>query len=304
VNEQHDAFAHVLEAWLDLGGDYEDPDAVVERVVAQLPEARQDRQAWGMFGGPVMRGALNPYSAAVAIFVMAVAGLWLLAPAGGGLGSASPPPIVTPTASATATPTSGSPSIGPWFLDGNLVPGARYYTGDDRTASFQVPVSGWRVDQGVRLVKGHNGDPFLTLVYLAHLPPTVVYDDPCRHTAMNLPAEPSAAQLAVALSESDAMHVVRPPVPVTIDGRVGVTLTLGAPAATCDDYWLWADGPTCPDCGVFTAEEWGDPDATMAIWIVEAGGELRWLTASFGPAPLDDIQREVEQTMESIDWDP
>jgi hypothetical protein len=123
--------------------------------------------------------------------------------------------------------------------------------------------------------------------------------DPCGHLR-GLAVTPSAADLAAALAKAPGTELVTGPSNVTVGGRPAklVVLTVRKDVG-CDPgfFYTWHDdmlGPFWPGTSV------GD---TMRVWIVDVAGARLFIEAETTKWAGPDLEREIQQIVESIRFD-
>ena len=153
MSRDHEPFTHLIEAWLDDSDDHEDPETVLNRVIARL-DATPQRPAWWPARTTGMNNTVRFALAAVAVLVIAVVGISLLVggrPNVGGPGpaqptaSSTPPPTPAPTSTQPAIPTAGFIGLPP--------PGAVSSTPEvgELVDDYFVPQAGYRFAGYARL---------------------------------------------------------------------------------------------------------------------------------------------------------
>lgn len=128
MNREHDAFIHVIETWLDLEVDREDPELVLDRVVDRLEATPQRRASWLAWRIATMSSTTMRLGLAAAILVAAVAvGVSFLARQAG-------EPVSTPSPS--AQPLAGTTVLSP----------GTYFVHEQfpMRITFSVPSEGWQ----------------------------------------------------------------------------------------------------------------------------------------------------------------
>lgn len=243
---------------------------------------------------------LLPTAIAAAALVVAVAFgpqfLGLTGSSGpGGVPSASPSPSASTTASPNSMPWSGIPA-GPFVI-----------ASDPMGITIDVTAPGWlHVSEFSGVTKADDGlDPPQTTgaALLAWSWPKgtgfFVYGDACRW-ASTIPATPATTPDEIAAAFADQAETsATDPVPVTIGGYSGVSLTLtvsdtyevpGASReeefAACDSAMLSLYGTDTPglegaDAVVRNAQGPGQVDD---LWIIDVDGAIVVLDAAYGPA--------------------
>jgi hypothetical protein len=125
------------------------------------------------------------------------------------------------------------------------------------------------------------------------------YADPCADL-ISPPVDPSAADLAVAVSTAPGTELVTGPSDVTIGGRAAKHVVLAVRENVgCDPgfFYTWQDveeGALWPMTSV------GD---TIRVWIVDVGGTRLFIEAETSKQAGSDLEQEIRQIVESIRFD-
>ena len=127
MNRHHDAFIHVIESWLDLEVDREDPDGVLDRVINRLDATPQRRAGWLARRLSVMKHKSVRYGLAAAVVIAAVALGASLLPRDTGAPDATPSPSAQPLAGTTEL------AAGTYFVHEDF----------PVRITFAVPTDGW-----------------------------------------------------------------------------------------------------------------------------------------------------------------
>lgn len=98
MSRDHDTFVNVIEAWLVPAPNYEDPESVLERVIAELEATPQRRQWWPVPTMPLTSLLFRIGLAGVVVLVVSLVGLRLVGvpSLGGPTADATPPAMVSP----------------------------------------------------------------------------------------------------------------------------------------------------------------------------------------------------------------
>lgn len=80
MSRDHDPFTHAIEAWLDRSDDHEDPDSVLDRVVARLDATPQRRARWPAWRIGFMKNTVRIAFAAAAVVVALIGYQLFVAP--------------------------------------------------------------------------------------------------------------------------------------------------------------------------------------------------------------------------------
>lgn len=249
---------------------------------------------------------MNTYAkvliAAVAVVVIAVAGLNLL-PANGGIGGA-PAATPSPTASPTPTPTArASTSAAVAWPSGNLASGRHDVllrlcdprgpqfgcNPDTQAFSFDLTSSSWTSDHDGILQSGVYPDSFAWIWFNG--PINAVSTDPCARTYAPVG---STAELADALTTIAGTAAVGP-TDVTVGGLPGklVVLTLPKdPACDRTTFWLFGDGSVYPNTQA----------STIKVRVVEVDG-APFIVFSDQATPNPELDHEIDRIVDSIRFD-
>ena len=296
----------IVRSWL-RSDKHESADRVLDNVLAVLDATPQRRSWWPARRSTDMNTFAKLAIAAAAVVVIAVVGISLL-PASGGVGgggpAASPSPSPTPTAPPSPSPTPVAYAYPP---SGELEVGSRHsLTVDGVPFSLTVPASGWMsTGSAMGLNKESGGAP--SSAWMPIWTPDNVYADPCTQSRLDPPPGPSAADLAAAISTvpgTDAMG----PSDVTVGGRAAklVVLTIREDIG-CDpqQFYLWYNegpGDDCSgdeECGRY-ATALGD---TIRVWIVDVDGARLFFEAETGKDAGPEIEQEIQQIIDSIQFE-
>ena len=125
MSRDHEPFTHVIEAWLDDSDDHEDPETVLNRVIARLDATPQRPAWWPARTTGFMNNTIRTALGAAAVLVIAVVGISLLGGGRPNLGGPGPAqPTESPTPLPTPVPTSTQPAIPKAGFIGLPPPGA------------------------------------------------------------------------------------------------------------------------------------------------------------------------------------
>ena len=154
MSRDHDPFTSALEAWLDTNEPAEDPESILDRVIARLDATPQRPAWWPARTTGFMNGTVRIALAAAAVLVVAVVANGLLT---GGRPNLGGPGAVQPTASPTPLPppvvTSTQPAIPTVGFIGLPPPGAAFSTPEigELVDNYFVPRAGYQYAGGARL---------------------------------------------------------------------------------------------------------------------------------------------------------
>jgi hypothetical protein len=293
-----------VRSWLHTD-EHESAERVLDDVLALLDATPQRRPWW-----PARRIAdMNTYAklaiAAAAVVVAAVVGINLF-PARGGIGPGVP--VVTPSPSPAPTPTlQPSPSSSPAVVfpaRGVLASGRHAFSQNGVGFSLEFAGSGWAssgivVADGGNLTKGFAQDKDAAWMLLWSI--DGVYADPCGQ-ATGPPLSPSADDLASAVATLPGAELVAGPEDVTLGGRSATHVAITIPddiACAPSDFFLWYDAAGCDGdtpCGRWVSAL----GETNHVWIFEVDGKHVWIEAETYKGASPELEREVQQIVESI----
>jgi hypothetical protein len=238
-------------------------------------------------------------TAAAAVLVVGIAGFALLPNAPGRGGTASVPPSLSPSPSPSVE-LSPSPSPAPselaFFRSGPISPGRHTMVRSGKAFSVDMPGSGWFSNGAFRIytVSGQNSFIFWTEA------PTNVYARPCTREPLDPPAGDTPAELAVAVSSIPGTEPVDEPTDVTIGGHQATHVSIRIRedvGCAPEGFSLWYAGD--PATG-----RW--PDAlgdTIHVWIIDVDGTNVWIDAEVGRNTGPELQAEMQQIVESIQFE-
>jgi len=301
-----------VRSWLRTD-EHESADRVLEDVLALLDATPQRRSWW-----PARRIAdMNTFAklaiAAAAVVVVAVVGINLL-PARGGIGPGEP--VVTPSPSPSLAP-SPSPSLAPtpqpspssspavvFPARGVLAIGRHAFSQNGVGFSLEFAGSGWAssgiaVADGGTLTKGFAQTKDAAWMLLWSI--DGVYADPCGQVT-GPPVSPSADDLASAVATLPGTELVSGPEDVTLGGRSATHVAITIPddiACAPSDFHLWYDAAGCD--GDIPCGRWASAlGETNHVWIFEVDGKHVSIEAETYKGASPELEREVQQIVESI----
>jgi hypothetical protein len=283
----------IVRSWLDEGVTAL-PDRVLDAVLDQIPATRQRRSWWPAWRFADMNSLAKFAIAAAAVVVVAVVGINLL-PSKGGVGVQ--PPSGSPSSSPSPTPNpSPSPTEAAFPSQGDLAAGTYSMTRNGIRFSVTVPTSGWMSDQSFFISKTVGVTPQGASLLFWNTNPIGVFADPCTKKKAP-PADPTAADLAAAVSTVPGVKLVSGPVDGTVGGRpakqVVITVPEDAPCvAGVQEFHLWYAQPDGEERYISAL------GATMRVWIIEVDGKLIWIDGETykgaGPGPGQEIQQIID----------
>jgi hypothetical protein len=301
VSPDHDPFNLAIEAWLDESDEHEDPETVLDRVIARLDAMPQGRAWWPNGRAEFMNRAIGTALATAAVVVIAVVGISLLARGGptvGGpgpaelAGSPSSLPTLVPTSTQPAFPAGGliglpprgavpsTPEVGE-LVDSYFIPRggygfagyARLYADGRLIWSMRYPTSEWSNSTGyleqrltpeaVELV--HRQDP-LRLPEL--LPSSAWVDETIR------PYVPSRYAVCHYVYDWDPALVLERPEMLSLLPATAAELLRGQEAEPPVDYLVPPGNSrnVVPDCLALTTEDARLFDEALRAAGIEPGG--------------------------------
>jgi hypothetical protein len=253
--------------------------------------------------------ALKLAIAAVAVVVVAIAGVNLL-PRQGGIGVPGPSPTAVPS------PTS-SPTVN---FAGSFAPGTTYaIDAPDRVGSsrmtFAVPATGWSAIADDFVFVGKNvagGGDGVDLYFSPHLVDNV-YTGGCHWlgTALIPRVGPTVDDLAIALS-AQAGPGASPPTAVTVGGHPGKKVELSVPegldVTTCDsdgDFPIFGRWYTDVPDSTFGAAPWTYGNGQHnTVYIVDVDGRRQVIDTMYLPGATAADRAELDQIIASIRFEP
>jgi hypothetical protein len=162
--------------------------------------------------------------------------------------------------------------------------------------SLRVRTSRWERFGAISINKSIAGSQGAEAIIFWATFPDGQYADPCANL-LRRPVGPSAASLAAAVATAPGTDLVTGPSDVTVGGRTAkhVVLTVRK-AVGCKPgfFYSWQDveqGALWPRTRV------GD---TIRVWIIEVGETRLFIEAETSTQADADLEREVEQIVESI----
>ena len=283
----------IVRSWLRVD-EHESADRVLDNVFALL-DATPQRPAWWPARRIADMSSFAKFAiAAAAVVVVAVIGINLL-PAEGGVGAQ--PPSGSPSSSPSPTPSpSPSPTEAAFPPQGDLTAGTYSMTRNGIRFSVTVPTSGWMSDQSFFFNKTVGVTPQGASLLFWNTNPIGVFADPCTKKKAP-PADPTAADLAAAVSTIPGAKLVSGPVDGTVGGRpakqVVITVPEDAPCRAGEqEFHLWYAQPEGE------ARYISALGATMRVWIIDVDGKLIWIDGETykgaGPEPAQEIQQIID----------
>jgi hypothetical protein len=304
-----------------LEGEDELFDQVYDRVRARI-EQKPQRVVVGPWRMPIMNRILGFGLAAAAVVAVVLIGAQLLVSPGGGLGGPGDEP--TPTPEASIAEPSVAPSVAePTSAAGGIPEGPFLVTGTDDPVQITVNIasSGWYpladVDAVSKDDDGEDPPESVGVALLAWAWPAGtgfnVYGDPCQWST-NIPETPATTpdEIAAAFAAQGSTDATAP-VDVTVGGYAGKAVTVHVPIAfdlpgstreerftDCDEDvfgFYGVDGETEP---ARNAQGAGQVDE---LWILDVGGSIVILDATYGPAAPADLVDELRALAESATFE-
>jgi hypothetical protein len=208
-----------------------------------------------------------------------------------------------PTTSANETPTVArgtspepQPGVGP--VESALI-GRRELTVGGVPLTFSVTMGGWERFGRISINKSTVGSQGAEAIIFWTRFPDGEYADPCADL-ISPPVDPSAADLAVAVSKAPGTELVRGPSDVTVGGRAAkhVVLTVREDVG-CDPgfFYAWQD---VEEGALWPMTDVGD---TIRVWILDVGGTRLFIEAETTKQAGSDLEQEIRQIVESIRFD-
>jgi hypothetical protein len=165
--------------------------------------------------------------------------------------------------------------------------------------SFRVPMAGWERFGSISINKSTVGSQGAEAIIFWASFPDRDYADPCAHL-MSPPVDPSAADLAAAVSTAPGTELVTGPSGVTVGGRPAkhVVLTVREKVG-CEPGFFYAWQPV-EEGALWTMTGVGN---TIRVWIVDVDGTRLFIEAETTKQAGSDLEREIQQIVESIRFD-
>jgi hypothetical protein len=165
--------------------------------------------------------------------------------------------------------------------------------------SFSVTMGGWERFGSISINKSTVGSQGAEAIIFWTSFPDGEYADPCADL-ISPPVDPSAADLAVAVSKAPGTELVRGPSDVTVGGRAAkhVVLTVREDVG-CDPgfFYAWQD---VEEGALWPMTDVGD---TIRVWIVDVSGTRLFIEAETTKQAGSDLEQEIRQIVESIRFD-
>jgi hypothetical protein len=165
--------------------------------------------------------------------------------------------------------------------------------------SLSVPTSGWERFGSLYISKNTVGPQGAEAVIFWTSFPDGAY--PCAHLLLpGHPTAPSVADLATAVSTARGTELIAGPSDVTVGGRAAkhVVLTVRDDVGCRPGYFFgWQQHRE----GAFWAET--EPGDTIRVWIVDVNGTRLFIEAETTKQAGSDLDREIQQIVESIRFD-
>jgi len=304
----------VIRSWLHEDR-HEDVSRVAGAVLDQVEATPQRRSTWWPARRtPIMNKIVTIGLGAAAVVVALVVGFQLFGSPNGGVGgeptspaSAEPTAEATPEVTPSPSAEAGLP-LGPFLVfDPSIMP-APFDDGPPITVS--IAASGWTAipENGV-LLKGDQADPpegagaFL-LTGDTGADGLYVYGDPCQWESTTPDTPATTVDEIIEALGAQASREATEPVDVTVGGYAGKSITLTVPNdggdraaafADCDQgtfatYGIAPDGPARYQQG---------PGQIDEFWILDVGGQIVILDASYTPATPAELIAELRTLLES-----
>jgi hypothetical protein len=186
---------------------------------------------------------------------------------------------------------------------GWLAIGRHALTVDGVPLSFSTPALeqdlGWARDGSLSISKDTFGSQGAeAMIYWTGFPDGED-TDPCAHL-LSLPAGASAADVAAAVSAMPGTEVVTEPSDATVGGRAAsyVALTVEDDLG-CDPGFFFTYEPPPGGPGWWTTDV-GD---TIRVWVVDIDGMLLFIAGETKPEASPELERELEQIVDSIEFE-
>jgi hypothetical protein len=286
----------IVRSWLREDA-HEDADRVLFTVLEQVDTTPQRRAGWLARRYPLMSKTLRIALVAAAVVIVAVIGYRFLPSSntGGPGASASPSPTqvptATPAASAPGFPVSGSLEIGrhPMTLVGQQL-------SIELTTAVWTSNGQWGIDRG-----NVTGAGAASFIFWPDSAPDNVFADPCAETLLSPAPGSSAAELAAAVAAIPGIELVSGPSEVTVGGYPAQHVAFSVPediGCAPDQFYLWEDLDT-PGAARY-ATQLGE---TFYIWIIDVNGAIVWIDGETYPTSGPDAAREVQQIVDSIQFE-
>jgi hypothetical protein len=279
-----------IAAWLVA----EAPERAPERLLAasrdRIRTTRQRRAWWPARRIPEMNTFAKFAIAAVAVVVVALAGITLL-PRDGGIGT-------QPSPTASQSP-SASPSPSPTYTWPSTLQPATYTTqlvwDVPVEVTFTVPALGW---QGMDVEVRKDPNAMVGFLVVDNL-----FADPCTAEPLAPKLGPSVDDLAQALTRLPGVTASTPQ-PVTHSGFSGSYLELTFQSdAPCplSDYALFRVPPDAMQPGsVNGGTDWGASYPNHRVWVLDVDGVRYVIDAVSTSSPPADVADELQLLVDSI----
>jgi hypothetical protein len=290
----------IVQSWLRTD-EHESADRVLDNVLALLDATPQRRSWW-----PARRNARMNATAKLATVAAAVAAVALIAiiamPRGsGGIGGPTPSSqAASPSSSMTAQPSPSSTTAAAHPKMGELAIGRHSLTREGRTFSIALRTEGWFSNGEFGIDKGDTTEPDAAGFIVWTETPDGVYTDPCGQV-QGPPVAKTASALAAAVSKVPGIRLLRGPESVTVGGYPAQKLVITVPASVpCkagpNGFHLWYSQ--------VAGGRWATAlDSTIYTWIIDVDGAIIWIDGETykdsGPA----VGQEVEQIVDSIQFE-
>jgi hypothetical protein len=192
------------------------------------------------------------------------------------------------------------PDVGP---GGGLPVGRHPLSVDDVPFSFAVPAlnqhRGWNRYRGIYISKDTSGSQGAEAMILWTGFPDGAETDPC-NPLLGLPRSPSPADLAAAVATAAGTDLVSGPSEVTVGGRPAIQVVVRVREDVgCDPgfFFTWDPAPGGPG---WWASNVGD---TIRVWAVDVDGTPFVIAAETTRDAGPDLDREIQDIVESIEFD-
>jgi hypothetical protein len=319
------AVDRAIRSWLHEDR-HEDVSRIAGAVLDQVDTTPQRRLRWPAWRTPLMNKLIPIGLGAAAVVVVAVVGVQLLGPTGDGVvgagATSSPTPTATPQPSVTTSsrPADGSLPNGPFLITGADGPN------DGGTVAVTVDIAspGWFAfpdfDGANKDDDGLDAPQSVGALLLAWSWPAgtgfAVFGDPCQW-ATTIPETPATTpdEIATAFA-AQAQTDAAAPVDVTVGGYTGKMITLQVPTsyevpgatreeefADCDEDSFAFYGIAGAKPGEELARNAQGPGQIDELWILDVGGSIVILDATYGPAAPAELVDELRTMAESATFE-
>jgi hypothetical protein len=205
-----------------------------------------------------------------------------------------------PTPSPSATPAAAFPPAGAMAV------GRHAMTLAGVPLSIELMTTGWSSNGDFSVAKGdfQSGTPDSASFILWRVSAADnTFSDPCAQTPLDPPAGPSATELAAAVANVPGLELVSGPSAVTIGGHLAQHVVVKVPAdigCIPEKFYLWYDAD---DASGQLGRYASALNSTIYVWIIEVDGTIVWIDgetyATSGAAAV----QEVEQIVNSIQFE-